>query len=68
VVGVRQIGAVTALAPGAALCGGLFGFVFSLWTAVRESRWNILWLSAWSVVPLVWLVYFLLILHPSTMG
>ena len=67
-VGMRQIGLLTAVAPGTALCCGLFGLVYSGWIAIRDSRPLIFLFCVWAVVPLLWTAYFLLVLHPSTLG
>lgn len=67
-VKIRQIGPLTAVAPGTALCCGLFGLVYSAWVAIRDSRPLFFLYCVWAAIPLMWTIYFLLVLHPSTIG
>ncbi len=65
---IPQIGSLTAIAPGTALCAGLFGLVNSAWMGIRDLRPLIFLFCLWAAVPLLWTVYFLLVLHPSTIS
>ena len=64
---IRQIASFTSVAPAAALCCGLFGAVFSIWIAIRDSRIRFLGFAVWAIVPLVWTVCYLLVLHPRSL-
>ena len=63
---IRQIGSPAAVAPGLALCCGLFGMVFSVWVTIRDSRPLYSLFSLWALIPLLWTIYFLLIIHPAS--
>ena len=65
--GTKQIASFTSVAPAAALCCGLFGAVFAIWIAIRDSRIRFLAFAVWAIVPLAWTVYYLLALHPGSL-
>jgi hypothetical protein len=64
-IGIRQTGSPAAAAPALSLCCALFGIVFSVWIAVRDCRPLYLLLGVWALVPLLWSVYYLLVIDPA---
>ena len=65
--GVNQIGSLTAVAAGVALCCGLFGVVFSALKMIHNFQLVYVVLSVWGVVPVAWTIYFLLVVHPASL-
>lgn len=65
---IQQIGAPPAIAAAIALCCGLFGVVFAVWLAIRDSQPRLVLLGLWALAPLLWISYFLLVLQPSAIG
>lgn len=64
---VQQIGSLTAIAPGIALCCGLFGVVVSAWKMIRNFQLVYVVLTVWGVLPVAWTIYFLLVVHPASL-
>lgn len=63
----KQLGSITVIAPAVALGCGLFGVVFSIWVAIRDTRPHFLAYGLWAIAPLLWTAYYLLVLHPDSL-